>query len=222
MKTPYNNMNYLFRNSFWGWFKAPHKQGFGFFTLQSSEMAQSQTGLQDQYRIFQESQTSCNEHIVDTNLCWSGLWGVKYDQHAGSSIAGYPSALNGNLFSLLFTGILLMYWHEWKPPLTECSTPPVQPTYSNTEENQYDCLNLFCKCTNSTLLSAFSLPEPVLPTMPIFSLGLMVKDTFFSTRGRFSRYRISAFSNTTSPSCGQSRGGVLFLIRAGASRESVL
>lgn len=57
--------------------------------------------------------------------------------------------------------------------------------------------------------------------MPIFSFGLMVKDTFLSTRGRFSRYRISAFSKTTSPSCGQSRGGVLFLIRAGASRESV-
>lgn len=58
--------------------------------------------------------------------------------------------------------------------------------------------------------------------MPIFSFGLMVKDTFLSTRGRFSLYRISAFSKTTSPSCGQSRGGVLFLIRAGASRESVL
>lgn len=57
--------------------------------------------------------------------------------------------------------------------------------------------------------------------MPIFSLGLMVKDTFLSTRGRFSRYRISAFSKTTSPSCGQSRGGALFLIRAGASRERV-
>lgn len=57
--------------------------------------------------------------------------------------------------------------------------------------------------------------------MPIFSFGLIVKDTFLSTRGRFSRYRISAFSKTTSPSCGQSRGGVLFLIRAGASRESV-
>lgn len=57
--------------------------------------------------------------------------------------------------------------------------------------------------------------------MPIFSFGLMVKDTFLSTRGRFSRYRISAFSKTTSPSCGQSRGGVLFLIRAGASNERV-
>lgn len=57
--------------------------------------------------------------------------------------------------------------------------------------------------------------------MPIFSFGLMVKDTFLSTRGRFSRYRISAFSKTTSPSCGQSRGGVLFLIRAGASKERV-
>lgn len=57
--------------------------------------------------------------------------------------------------------------------------------------------------------------------MPIFSFGLMVKDTFLSTRGRFSRYLISAFSKTTSPSCGQSRGGALFLIRAGASRESV-
>lgn len=99
----------------------------------------------------------------------------------------------------------------------QCATRPVQPTYSQRRTN--DCPNLFCKSNNLTLLS---LPEPVLPTMPIFSFGLMVKDTFLSTRGRFSRYRISAFSKTTSPSCGQSRGGVLFLIRAGASRESVL
>lgn len=118
MKTQYNNINYLIRNSFWGWFKASHKQGFRVFILQSSKMAQSQTWLQHQYRIFQESQTSCNEHIVGTNLCCSVVWGVKNDQHTGSSIVGYPSALNGNLFSLLFAEILLMYRHEWKPPLT--------------------------------------------------------------------------------------------------------
>ena len=66
-----------------------------------------------------------------------------------------------------------------------------------------------------------SLPDPVRPTMPIFSLGLMVKDTFFRTRGRFSWYLISAFSKVTSPSWGQSAGGALFLILAGASKERV-
>lgn len=66
-----------------------------------------------------------------------------------------------------------------------------------------------------------SLPDPVRPTMPIFSLGLMVKDTFFRTRGRFSWYLISAFSKVTSPSWGQSGGGALFLILAGASKERV-
>lgn len=82
-KTQYSNIIYLFTNSFWGWFKSSHKQGFGVFTLQSSEMAQSQTCLQHHYRIFQEIQTSCNEHIVGTSLCWSVVWGVKYDQHTG-------------------------------------------------------------------------------------------------------------------------------------------
>lgn len=66
-----------------------------------------------------------------------------------------------------------------------------------------------------------SLPDPVRPTMPIFSLGLMVKDTFLRTRGRFSRYLISAFSKVISPSWGQSWGGALFLILAGASKERV-
>lgn len=65
------------------------------------------------------------------------------------------------------------------------------------------------------------LPDPVRPTMPIFSLGLMVKDTFFRTRGRFSWYLISAFSKVTSPSWGQSGEGALFLILAGASKERV-
>lgn len=65
------------------------------------------------------------------------------------------------------------------------------------------------------------LPDPVRPTMPIFSLGLMVKDTFFRTRGRFSWYLISAFSKVTSPSWGQSGEGALFLILAGASKDRV-
>lgn len=72
MKTQYRNINYLFKNSFWDWFKSSHKQGFGFFTLHDSETAQSQTWLQHQYRIFQEEQTSCNEHIVGT-IC-AGQW----------------------------------------------------------------------------------------------------------------------------------------------------
>lgn len=57
--------------------------------------------------------------------------------------------------------------------------------------------------------------------MPIFSLGLMVKDTFFRTRGRFSWYLISAFSKVISPSWGQSGEGALFLILAGASKDRV-
>jgi len=50
-------------------------------------------------------------------------------------------------FSLLFTGILLVYAHEQNPPLTDCWTTPVQLTIQSntekTEEKQYDCPTLF-------------------------------------------------------------------------------
>lgn len=62
-------------------------------------------------------------------------------------------------------------------------------------------------------------PEPVRPTIPIFSFGRMVQETFFSTRGRLSLYLISVPSNTISPSWGQSDGGALFFTLAGASRD---
>jgi len=39
------------------------------------------------------------------------------------------------------------------------------------------------------------LPEPVLPTMPTFSFGLIVNDTSFNTSGRLLRYRMQALLN---------------------------
>lgn len=63
-------------------------------------------------------------------------------------------------------------------------------------------------------------PDPVLPTMPTFSLGRMVQEIRLRTRGRFSWYLISTSLNTTSPSWGQSVGGARPLTRAGASWDS--
>lgn len=72
--------------------------------------------------------------------------------------------------------------------------------------------------TNTHTLSLFRVrPDPVLPTMPTFSLGRMVQEILLRTRGRFSWYLISTSFITSSPSCGQSGGGARPLTLAGAS-----
>lgn len=62
-----------------------------------------------------------------------------------------------------------------------------------------------------------TIPDPVLPTMPTFSLGRMEQETLLRTRGRFSWYFISTSLNTSSPCLGHSGGGDRPLTRAGAS-----
>lgn len=40
-------------------------------------------------------------------------------------------------------------------------------------------------------------PAPVLPTTPIFSFGLILKETLFNTKGRFCLYRTQTLSKVT-------------------------
>ena len=68
-----------------------------------------------------------------------------------------------------------------------------------------------------SLSTILFLPEPDLPTIPIFSLALTVKPIPFRAKGRLSLYFILYFSNFISPDFGHSAGGLLSFIIAGAS-----
>lgn len=51
------------------------------------------------------------------------------------------------------------------------------------------------------------LPDPVRPTMPMVSSGWMVKDSFFRTRGRLSRYLMSTSWKEILPCWGHEEAG---------------
>jgi len=79
-------------------------------------------------------------------------------------------------------GISLNFNNAW------CSLNSRQNLY--TQKNKHTDS---CGCEQKLVY----LPEPVLPTMPTFSCGLIVRDTSFNTSGRLLRYRMQALLNLT-------------------------
>lgn len=70
-------------------------------------------------------------------------------------------------------------------------------------------LSVFCSL--HVVRFKIRVPDPDLPTIPIFSLGRTSKDTPFRARGRFSLYLSFTCLNMSVPSSGQSAGGWFFL-----------
>mmetsp|Transcript_10817 Transcript_10817/g.14852 ORF Transcript_10817/g.14852 Transcript_10817/m.14852 type:complete len:211 (+) Transcript_10817:501-1133(+) len=85
-------------------------------------------------------------------------------------------------------------------------------------------IRIFDPATGSTRrkkqLTKLLLPAPVRPTIPIFSLPLIVQDMPFSTRLTLSRYLSAKFSMTMLQSVGQLEGGSLSV--SGAASDSSL
>ncbi len=89
------------------------------------------------------------------------------------------------------------------PRLSSASLKSATPSEDFPEETTHLCHNLFPPPTQTTSDRQTGVPEPVLPTIPTVSSGSTLKDRFFRTRGRSSRYRISTFWKEIRPSSGQ-------------------